>query len=264
MPSAAPARKPREIVMPEPAAIVRHYRNPVDLLREYVESDCALELATEHERRVQALAGETAAVTDAASFTHVGELLVDVAGHRKDVTDWFKPIKDWAFRLHRAICDRENAVLRPLTAFESTAKSNAQAWQREQERLRREEEQRLQEEARRQEQERLAREAEQLEQRGEPELAAQVLEQAVHAPAPVIALQSRVPDVKGMSFRSNWKWRPIGGDTPEARARAAKLVPRDYLDLDDKKLNAYAKAHGASGRIPGIEFYDAGSVSVRA
>jgi hypothetical protein len=264
MSATATAKKSRAPEMPDPVAIVRFYRNPADILREYIESDFARELATEHERKVQVLAAEGAAVSDAASFARVGERLVDIAGHRKDVEGWFKPIKDFAFRLHRMICDRENEVLRPLNAFERTAKDNAQGWQREQERLRREEEQRLQEEARQREQERLAREAEQLEQRGEPELAAQVLEQAIHTPAPVFALPSTVPDVKGMSFRENWKWRPIGGDTPQARARAVNLVPREYLCLDEKKLNAYAKAHGAGARIPGIEFYDAGSVSVRA
>jgi hypothetical protein len=250
--------------MPDPGAIVRFYRNPTAIIREYVGSDFARELATEHERKVQLLAGEQAVVDDAASFTRVGELLIEVAAHRKDVEGWFRPVKEFAFRLHRMICDRESDVLKPLTVFERTAKDNAQAWQRQQERIRREEELRLQEEARRAEQERLAREAEVLAQRGEPELADHVLEQALHAPAPVIALPRTVPDVKGMSFRALWKWRPIGGDTPEARARALKLVPREFLKLDEVKLNAYAKAHGASARLPGIEFYDAGSVSVRA
>lgn len=262
----APTRKPAapKDTMPDPAAIVRYYRNPLDIVRHYVESDFARELATEHERRVGVLAGELAVVTDAASFTRVGELLIDVASHRRDVEGWFKPIKDFAYRLHRMVCDRENEVLKPLTAFERTAKENAQTWQREQERLRLEEEQRLADEARRLEQERLTREAEQLEQRGEPDLAAQVFEQAIHTPAPVFAIQSRVPAVRGMTFRSNWKWRPVGGETPAATARAVQLVPREFLCLDEKKLNAYAKAHGAGARIPGIEFYDAGSVSVRA
>lgn len=264
MPAASPAvRKPAAREMPDPGAIVRFYRNPSDILREYVESDFARELATEHERKVQVLAGERAVVDDSASFTRVGELLVDVARHRRDVEDWFKPITDWAFRLHRAITERKNHVLAPLLTFERTAKENAHAWQREEDRKRREEQQRLEEEARQREQERLAREAEQLAAQGEQALAEQILEQAVHTPAPVIALPSTVPDVKGMSFRDNWKWRPVGGDTPEARARAVSLVPREFLCLDEKKLNAYAKAHGASARIPGVQFYNAGSVSVR-
>jgi hypothetical protein len=259
----APVRKPREPEMPDPVQIVRFYPNPVDIIRAYVESDFARALATEHERKVAVVTAEGADVTDAMSFTRVGERLIDVSTHRKDVEAWFKPIKDWFYRAHRAVCEREAHVLKPLVTFETTAKNNAQGWQREQDRIRREEEQRIAEEARRQEQERLQREAELLEQRGEHAIAEQVMEQALHTPAPVIALTSTVPDVKGMSFRSNWKWRPIGGDTPQARVRAVSLVPREFLCLDEKKLNAYAKAHGAGARIPGLEFYDAGSVAVR-
>lgn len=260
---AATAPKKRDIAPPEPGAIVRAYPNPVEVIRAYVESDFHQQLATEHERKVKLLAEEGAAVDDAISFQRVGERLVDVATHRKDVEGFFKPLKDFAYRLHRMVCDRESAVLKPLVTFESTAKENTQSWKRADDRRRLEEEQRLAEEGRKAEQERLAREAEQLEQRGEPELAAQVLEQAVNAPAPVIVLPSRVPAVQGMSFRSNWKWRPIGGDTPVARARAEKLVPREFLCLDEKKLNAYARSHGASARVPGLEFFDAGSVAVR-
>ncbi|HYM24957.1 MAG TPA: hypothetical protein VEU08_17190 [Vicinamibacterales bacterium] len=260
---AATATKKRAAAPPEPGAIVRFYPNPVEVIRAYVESDFHQQLATEHERKVTLLAEEGADVSDAISFQRVGERLVDVASHRKDVEGFFKPLKDFAYRLHRMVCDRESAVLRPLQAFESAAKSNAQAWQRDEERKRREEEQRRAEEGRKAEEERLAREAELLEQRGEPELAAQVLEQAVNVPAPVVVLPSSVPTVQGMTFRERWCWRPLGGDTPQARARAIQLAPREFLTLDEKKLNAYARSHGASAKVPGLEFFDAGSVAVR-
>jgi hypothetical protein len=260
---AAASRARRNPDPPLPDAVVRFYPNPVDIIRAYVESDFAAALATEHERKVRVLAEEGAEVTDAPALHRVELRLVDVASHRKDVEGWFRPIKDFAYRLHRMICDREAAVLKPLNAFETTAKYQAQAFRRREEEQRREAEQRLADQARREEQERLTREAEQLESRGEHQLAQQVLEEAIHTPAPVFAIASSLEDVKGISYRSNWKWRPIGGDTPQARARAAALVPREYLKLDEVKLNAYAKAHGASARIPGLEFYDAGSVAVR-
>ena len=89
-------------------------------------------------------------------------------------------------------------------------------------------------------------------------------------PAPVTAPTRLRPDAPPeperaapVSTRANWRWRPLGGDTPEARARAERLVPREFLELSDRKLTAYAKANGASGKIPGIEIYDAGSVVVR-
>lgn len=263
MATATAVRKPRAAEMPAPTEIVRFYPNPVDIIRQYVESDFARALATEHERKVAVITNEGAEVTDAASYARVGDRLVDVAGHRKEIQDWFKPLKDWFYRAHRMVCDRENQVLQPLQAFESAGKENRLRLEREDERRRREEEQRLADEARRQEQERLAAEAAQLEANGEHALAQQVLEQAVETPAPVFAIASTLPQTKGITSRENWKWRPIGGDTSAARARAVQLVPREFLCLDEKKLNAYAKAHGVSARIPGIQFYDAGSVSVR-
>jgi hypothetical protein len=265
MPTAtATAKKPRAPEMPDPGAIVRFYPNPVDIVRQYVESDFARALATEHERKVAVITNEGAEVTDALSYARVGERLVDVAAHRKEIEAWFKPLKDWFYRAHRMVCDRENHVLQPLTAFESAGKANRLELEREDERRRREEEQRLAAEAQRQERERLANEAAQLEASGEHQLAQQVLEQAIDAPAPVFAIASSLPQTRGITSRENWKWRPLGGDTPAARARAVQLIPREYLCIDEKKLNAYAKAHGAGARIPGIQFYDAGSVSVRA
>ncbi len=261
MPSAA---RTKTLEPPTLELIVRSYPNPLDVIRAYVESDFAVRLATEHERKVAVLAEETAEVTDAASMQRVGELLVEVVGHKKDVLNWFEPIAALADRFHKAITGRRVQVLAPLMAFESKAKTNVDRFQREQDRLRRKEEQRLAEEGRREEQRRLEAEAALLENRGEPELASQVLEQAIATQAPVIVLPSRTPQVQGVSFRSNWRWRPVGGDTEHARARALQLVPREYLELSDKKLNAFAKAHGASAKLPGIEFFDAGTVSVRA
>jgi len=248
---------------PAPAAIVRFYPNPVDIIREYIESDFARELALEHERKVRVLTDEGCAVTDPESYARVGERLVEVATHRKDVEAWFKPLKDFAYRLHRMICDREAEVLDPLVRFQTDGKANRFRLEQEDARKRREEEQRLADEARRAEQERLQREAELMEQRGEHAVAGQILEQAVHTPAPVFAIPSALPKTRGVSSRENWKWRPAGGDSAEARARAERLVPREFLELSDRKLTAHAKAHRASARVPGIEFYDAGSVTVR-
>ena len=90
-----------------------------------------------------------------------------------------------------------------------------------------------------------------------------MLEEAVSAPAPVVVVPSTLPANRAITSTPNYQWRPVGGDSAEARARAVKLVPREFLTLDDRKLTAYAKAHGTSGRVPGIEFFDAGSVRVR-
>jgi hypothetical protein len=256
-------RRHLDIPFPDPEAIVQHYVDPRPIIAAYLDSEFTRQLATEHERQVRLVTEEGADVIDAASYQRVGDRLVTVATHRREVESWFEPLVSLAYRLHRLICARREEVLAPLATFERTAKANRLALERLEAQKRREEEQRLAEIARQEEQARLAREAELLEQRQEPELAAIVLEQAVHAPPPVITIASTLPATKGVSTREMWRWRPVGGDTREARARAVKLVPREFLDLNDKALSAHARAHGATIRIPGIEFFDAGSVIVR-
>src|SRR6266851_2262891 len=97
------ARAKPEPDPPDPDAIVRFYPNPLGIIRAYVESDFAQQLATEHERKVRLLADEGAEVTDALSYKRVGDRLVDIATHRKEVEAWFEPITQFAFRLHRML-----------------------------------------------------------------------------------------------------------------------------------------------------------------
>jgi hypothetical protein len=81
---------------------------------------------------------------------------------------------------------------------------------------------------------------------------------------PSFAIASSLPKTKGIGkTRENWKWEPILGDTHEGRARAEKIVPREFMELSDRKLNAHAKGHRDTIKVPGIRFYDAGSVPVR-
>jgi hypothetical protein len=252
-----------DVPLPDPGAVVRYYPNPQEIIRAYVESDFARALAVEHERLVAIATAEGADVTDAESYVRVGDRLVELVEHRRTVTEWFKPLRELAYRLHRMVCDRETTVLDPIVRFEQAAKTNRLRLEREEAEARRREEQRLAAAAREQERERLAREAADLEERMEPELAAQVLEQAVHVPAPVVVLPSTLPVTPGISSRPRWLWRPVGGEGAAAKARAIQLVPREFLTLDTVKINAYVRSHGASARIPGIEIYDAGSVTVR-
>lgn len=261
-----PSRAKPTVVMPPPPpdAIVSYYPDPRDVARAYVDRNFAQQLGPSHERMIAIVTSESPEVTDGASYQRVGELLVEVVDYQRHVSEWFAPVRTILHKMHAMVCERERAVLAPLVAFETAAKENRKRLERAEAEARRREEQRLAEEARQQEQERLMREAADLEQRNEPDLAAQVLEHATRAPAPVITLKSTLPPTRGiLPTKPKYAWRPVGGDTMEGRARAVKLVPREFLCLDEVKLNAYARMHGTAGRIPGIEFYDVGSVTVR-
>ncbi len=84
--------------------------------------------------------------------------------------------------------------------------------------------------------------------------------------------------MKGVSSRANWKWRPAGSNPDgsisgparltalKALAEAAIKEPHllELLDFNDKALAALAKSAGPAGMPrPGIEFYNAPVTSVR-
>jgi hypothetical protein len=71
------------------------------------------------------------------------------------------------------------------------------------------------------------------------------VEEALTAPAPVVVLPDTTKTVEGLKFTRRWLWR----------VTQERLVPREYLCLDDKKIGAYARAMKGSGQIPGIEIY---------
>lgn len=55
-----------------------------------------------------------------------------------EVTEFFKPMKDTAYKAHKAICDREKEMLTPLRNAEKTLKKTMGDYAMEQERKRRE------------------------------------------------------------------------------------------------------------------------------
>jgi hypothetical protein len=124
-------------------------------------------------------------------------------------------------------------------------------------RHRAEEERRLALEQQVAERKRLNDEAKLAEKQGEKELAKAIRNTPVHAPA--VVLPSAVPDVAGLSYREDWTWEPIGGDTPAYRMRALSLLVRpEYLQLlafNDAALTQFARRTKGTIRVPGIRFF---------
>lgn len=212
------------------------------------------------EAKERQLAAETTAlvqqhtglkVVDEGSYEASAALSLEIARRLKVITEWFKPLKDAAYKLHKDLCAREAKAVEPLKALDAGNAGERTRWRAEQERKRRDEEARLQAIAKQEADALAAAQAAALEASGEAALAEVVLEQAVAAPPPAVVVETYVPKVKGLSTREEWFWRPIGGD----RKRAEQLVPREFLTLDDSKLTKYAKAMKADAKVPGIDFY---------
>lgn len=196
------------------------------------------------------------AVTTPAAHMAGQELIVAIASMKKQVTEFFKPMKDAAHKAHKAVCDRETEVLSPLADAQKQLSTKLVAFERqveadrraEQERLRLEQQKRAEEEAKA-EAERLAIEdAIALEDAGDVAGAEAVLANPVpvaprYVPPPVVA--SVVQRVSGVVAKEVWK----------ARIVDASLIPREWMIPDESALNKHASTRKHLAVVPGVEFY---------
>jgi len=169
----------------------------------------------------------------------------------KKIAAFFEPIKAAAYRLHRELCAREAALTAPLLERDRARARAMQAFRTRIDQERRQREEELAAEERRRLEAHAAAEAAALERDGAHADAAAVLEEAITAPAPVVRAPDPLADVAGYKTRREYRWR-YAGDDPAA---AARVIPREYLSVDEKKIGAFARAMKGTGTIPGVEFY---------
>lgn len=217
------------------------------------------ELATTAGSLVSRLAGAT--VTDIASCEQAVLDRQQLGEAKKRVEEYFAPIKKMAYDLWKALCARENAIVEPIERLDGQKRDAIRTWNTEQTRIREAEERRRAEEQRREDEARATTEAAALEQAGDHELAAAVMEEAIAAPLPVVTLPTAKQQVAGLKTVRRWVWKYSGGpadvkQTPPALlARSMKLVPREYLKVDEQKIGATVRAMKGSIQIPGIQVY---------
>jgi hypothetical protein len=216
------------------------------------------------------LAQLPAAIADVETYRRAKESLPLLKRAEVRVVDFFRDIKSAASKAHRAICEKENEQLRPIQSARQRVSSLIYGYEQTLERQRREEERRAAEDERRRIEAQAVEEAAVLSGIA-PEMAEQILEQAIAAPAPSITLPSTRVDVAGVSTTANWQWKFAGcasGLAWEAlpeddRQRVLRVIPREYLRPDDKAIGKVVKALRGGTRIPGIETFDAGTIRVR-
>lgn len=174
---------------------------------EVVGREAVLEEALSWPERAKA-----ARITDAASYLSAAELLKGIKALKARIAETFDPHIKRAHDAHKALCKEKQDAEAPLSSAESIIKSGLLAFDREQEAIRREEQRRQEEAARRQaEADALARAAA-LEAEGKAwgdealvQEAAQIVEEAIQAPAPVIApVAKATPKVAGIAMRTDW------------------------------------------------------------
>jgi len=182
-------------------------------------------------------------VVDAMSYTKAGEILITIKGLRKEIDETFDPIIKKAHEAHKEAIDQKKKVDAPLVEAENIIKPALATYDREQERLRKAEEERQREIARKAEEERRLQEALQAEKEGKREEAQAIIEEPVYVPPVVI--ERTTPKVSGISMQKVWKFRVVD----------QAQIPREYMVPDLVKIGGVARATKGSIQIPGVEIY---------
>lgn len=190
-------------------------------------------------------------ITDQPTYDHACNLLLEqVKPFRKRWAEYWKTVKEPAWKAYQAIQDRFNEGDRPLEAAERQIKAEIAKWDTEQQKIREELQRKAEEEARKAEEEERLRIATMAEESGATE---EQVNEIVNAPvvavAPPVAMTYQ--KASGMSTRENWKARVT--DMKKLCAAIGKgQVPITYVLPNESVLNARAKADRNTLNIPGV------------
>jgi hypothetical protein len=198
-------------------------------------------------------------VTDLDTLTRAVDTRARIGEHVAAIRAKLAGPKSWAHKMHRWICQVEADAVAPFESLDAYEADQIRRFKEARDRARADDERARAEAQRRDDDARAAHEAAALEASGQHALAAAVIEAAITTPPPVVALPDETRGV--VSFVRRWKWKYGGGPDdvkatpPSILARTLKLIPREYLCVDEAKVGAYARAMKDSGSIPGIDIY---------
>lgn len=193
---------------------------------------------------------------DYAAAGEFGKLLKEKAAV---VTSFFKPMKDSAYQAHRAVCDREKAMLAPLKKAETTIKKTMGEYLMEQERKRREAEEAARRAAE-EERERKLQEAAALEAAGDKDGAEAAITEAVvmdEAAAYTVPATGK-PKVSGVSTSKDWEIVNIDPKTVPLNFSGVELRP-----VDQAAVMRLIRASKGKIEIPGVTYREVAKMSFR-
>ena len=194
-----------------------------------------METQLELQKEINALVQSEIEVVDQPSFALANGLISRLQAQKKKVVEFFADPKKKAADAHKAIVNAEKAMLMPVDTRINALKCATTRWYAaEQQRIAAEEEKA------RKEAEEMAKLAAEAEESGDSETAQEAIIAATLAQATVTVM----PKSKGTAMRELWS----------AVVVDPSLVPREYLIINQKALDALARATKGSVTIPGVKF----------
>jgi len=183
-------------------------------------------------------------ISDAETAQKAADLKEHIRMIRKKIADTFGPIIEKAHAAHKEALAKKKTAEAPLIEAESILDRGLVRYKMEQDRKAEEERKRILEEARKAAEEAQLAAAVEVEKAGMQAEAELIISQPV---IPVVSVpKTEAPKVKGVGFRSNWKFRIVN----EA------LIPREYMQPDLVKIGGVVRSLKGGTSIPGIEVYE--------
>lgn len=193
-------------------------------------------------------------------YAFAGEFGKMLKKKASQVTTFFKPMKDSAYQAHKAVCDREKAMLTPLRNAEKTVKQVMSAYIAEQERKRREAEEAARRAAEA-ERERKIQEAATLEAAGDADGAEAAFEEAAimdDAASYAVVPAAATPKVSGVSTSKDWEIVEIDPKAVPLAVAGIELRP-----VDQAAVMRLIRASKGQIEIPGITYRQVAKMNFR-
>ena len=194
-------------------------------------------------------------ISNADQYQYAGDCLKRNKSAQEMVDDeLFEPLRESKRGVDKLWKKFKSGLLDPLLAAEKTIKTKMLTFQRQ------EEEKRQKEQARaKKERERLLKQAEKLKT---DELKEQRLAEAEMVEAPVITIQSETPKIQGQAIKKTWKARITNKILFIQKAVETKNdTMLAFVELNQQKLDGFARATKGEIKFDGVEFYQERSLS---
>lgn len=222
---------------------------------EDVKMSSSLEAKMEEDSALMVRTAKGLTITTQEDYDRGTTILKDIKTRVKAVKDYWKGPKDAANAAHKELVAKETQMLKPLQEAEGIIKKAMLAYTTEMDRKRREAEEAARK-AREEEVKRLEAIAAKAEEQGDTDTAEIMRDMAEEVP--IGEIEVATPTAKGVSVRTSWK----------ARVTDPGIVPA-YFDgyelrtINMTAINNIAKWRKGEAEIPGVEFYQDSTMSVR-
>lgn len=203
------------------------------------------------------------AIVDQPSYDYAAGLLIDIATLEAEIAEHHKPIKDAAFKVHKAAVAAEKRLLDPLGTAKGILKCSLSIWEVEQERIRLELQRKAEEEQRRLAEEAALAAALAAEANGATAAEAEaIMEEVAAQPVYVPPAAPTFQRATGVSTRQTWH-AEVTNLRELARAVGDGRISENYIQPNITALNSAARAEKGTLRIPGVRAVMDTGIAVR-